>query len=384
MRWRHLLLAPVVGSTFLGGCGGNSGQFTAPSAPTVARSQKAEPPAPDPAVPKANYLDQLPEQPADATIGEIAVRIKATVNGVPIFDEEVQANAYQFLLATNGMAEPERTRKRREIIKETTDALIEREILIQDAMARLKKAGPQVMAKLQEGADKEFDRRWVTSMKKGAQIKSDDELKELLRRQGLSFDMIRRQWTRQFIASEYLRQRVLSVLDKVGREQLMDYYEGHPEDFKQDDAVEWLDLFVSATAGKYPSREAARQMAEQIVARGKQNEDFAALVKQFDEGDSSFRNGAGIGKKRGEIQPVECEEHLFAMKAGDIGPIIESTNGFHVFKLMKREFAGKKPFDEEAQKDIRGKLRTAMYEIESKKIIEDLKRKAYIEYSHSR
>jgi len=58
-----------------------------------------------------------------------------------------------------------------------------------------------------------------------------------------------------------------------------------------------------------------------IVARGKQGEDFAALGKQFDDGDSSFRNGAGIGKKHGEIQPAECEEHLFAMKAGDIGTL---------------------------------------------------------------
>jgi len=44
-------------------------------------------------------------------------------------------------------------------------------------------------------------------------------LKEVLRKEGLSFEMIRRQWTRQFIASEYLRQRVMAVLDKIGHEQ---------------------------------------------------------------------------------------------------------------------------------------------------------------------
>jgi hypothetical protein len=379
MRWRHLLLAPVVGSTFLTGCGSGADQFTVPGGQPIARSQNGE----QPAQPKSrnNYLVDLPTQPGDATNGEVAVRIRATVNGVPIFEEEVQANAYQFLLAIQNLPEPNRSQKRREVIKETTDALIERELLIQDALARLKKGGPQIMAKLQEAADKEFDRRWVNSMKKGAGLKTDDELKDMLRRQGMSLDMIRRQWTRQFISSEYLRQRIMQTIEKIGREDLQEYYDTHPEEFKQDDAVEWLDLFIGSATGKYPTPDAARQMAEQIVGRAKQGEDFAAMCKQYDDGDSSLRNGAGIGKKRGEIRPVECEEPLFTMKAGDVGPIIETTNGYHVFKLMRRDFAGKKPFDDDAQKEIRNKLRSAMYERESKKIVEDLKRKAYIIYS---
>src|SRR5205823_1706925 len=108
------------------------------------------------------------------------------------------------------LAEPERSKKLREIFKDTLDQLIERELLIQDAQARLRKGGPAIMQKLQDAAEKEFDNRWVRSMKeRNANIKSDDDLKAFLRAQGLSFDMIRRQWTRQFIATEYLRNRVM-------------------------------------------------------------------------------------------------------------------------------------------------------------------------------
>jgi hypothetical protein len=378
MRWRKLLCSSVVGCTFLSGCMGDR-QETSPPAPAVVRPQKADPPAPPTA--RNNYLDVLPEQPEDAASGSVAARIRATVNDVPIFDEEVQANGYQFLESIKGLPEPERTKKRREIYKEVLDQLIERELLIQDAQARLKKAGPAVLQKLQDAAEKEFDRRWVKSMKSSTGMSTDDALKDFLRKQGLSLDMIRRQWTRQFISSEYLRNRVMAKLDKLGHEQMLEYYDAHADEFKQDDAVEWQDLFVSAAGGKYPSREAARQMAEQIVARLKSGEDFAALCKQHDDGDASFRNGAGIGKKRGEIQPPDCEEHLFSMKAGDVGPIIEGANGYHVFKLVKRDFAGKKPFDVETQKDIKGKLRAAMYEREAKTIVNDLKRRAVIEYS---
>ncbi len=377
---RHLLFLCLVSSAALAGCSAQ-GSRDVITPPPVARSQQADPPAPAKTRPKSNCLDALPEQPADAVSGEVAARIRATVNGSPIFDEEVHANAYQVLVAIDSLPEPERSQKRREVLKEVLDQLIERELLIQDAQARLKKAGPNVMKKLNEAADKEFDRRYITGMKKNFNLKSDDDVKDYLRQQGVSFEMVKRQWTQQFISQEYLKNRVLDMLNKIGHEQLVEYYETHADEFKQEDAVEWQDLFVSAASGKYATREAAKQVAEQIVARLRKGENILELCKQYDDGNAVNQEGAGIGRKRGEIQPPDCEEHLFSLRPGDVGPIIELSTGFHVFRLVKREYAGKKPFDEETQKDIHNKLRSAMYEREAKKIVADLKRHAVIEYA---
>src|SRR5262249_12722118 len=155
----------------------------------------------------------------EVTSGQVAARIRATVNGVPILDEEVQASAYQFLIYVSQLPEPEQTVKRREVLKEALDQLIERELIIQDAFARLAKAGPKTLEKIKDGANKEFDKRWVRQMKVGNHFTSDEELKESLRRAGLSLETIRRQWTRQYMATEYLRSRILPTLDKaVGRE----------------------------------------------------------------------------------------------------------------------------------------------------------------------
>jgi len=57
--------------------------------------------------PKNNYLDELPVQPDDATNGEVAVRIRATVNGVPIFEG---GSAGQRLSVPPGAPEPARAR----------------------------------------------------------------------------------------------------------------------------------------------------------------------------------------------------------------------------------------------------------------------------------
>jgi len=48
---------------------------------------------------------------------------------------------------------------------------------------------------------------------------------------------------------------------------------------------------------------------------------------------------------------------LFQMKDGQVGPLIELTNGFHVIKLVHRDHAGQQPFDEKTQTRIREKLR---------------------------
>ncbi len=381
MRWRRILLSSVVGCGVLGGCTSSAPkpESQIPLKQEVTRLQK-----PDPVRvrPRLNFLDQLPDQPADAVSGEVAARIRATVNGVPIFEEEVLTNAYQVRAALDALPEPERTRKRREVYKDILDSIIDRELLIQDAVARLKKAGSSVMAKLQDAAEKEFDRRWISSMKKGNNLKSDDQLKELLRAQGLSLEMIKRQWTRQFIATEYQRNVVMAKLDKIGHEQIQEYYDSHAEEFKIDDSIEWLDLFVGAANTRFKGREDAGRMAYQLVERLRHGEDFLTLAKQFDDGDSIIRQGAGIGHKHGEIQPPDCEPALFEMKPGDVG-ILEFPQGFHIFKLVKREFAGKKPCDIEVQKDIRNKLRSSMYEREVKKLVADLRRKAIIEYSRS-
>lgn len=378
MMWRRLCLVGVVGCAFLKtGCASDGPQL---EEECVARLQKPESPVPPRTRP--NYLDMLPDQPDGAATGEVAARIRATVNGVPIFDEEVQANAFQFIAMTAGLPEPERTRKRREIYKEVLDQLIDRELLLQDAATRLKKGASSVMGKMQEGAEKEFDRRWVRSMKdRNPAIKSDDDLKDFLRAQGLSLEMVRRQWTRQFICTEYLRNR--AGIPRVTREDMLDYYEQHPEEFKRDDSVDWQDIFLSSVAGgKYKSQEEARKVAEQIVARARGGEDFVALCKQFDDGNYHSQNGTGDGHKRGEIQPPDCEEPLFRMKPGDVG-LLEIGTGFHVYKLVKRDLAGRRPFDEEAQELIQRKLRGAKFELEVKNIVAELRKKALIDYSRS-
>ena len=350
-------------------------QTSRDDAPTVARSQKPEG---DPF--KAPEAPPLPQaMPADLLTGQPAARIGATVNKAVILNEEILAAAYQGLTAARDLSEPERTQRRAEIWNQALTQIIEREVVLQDAFGKLEKAGGKKnLQRLQQDAADQFDKTVLRTWMKAANIKTDDEFRDFLKSQGVSLEMLRRQWERNFMAMEYLRMRVHPFTEEVGPKQILDYYDKHPEEFRRPDAVQWQDLFVLSE--KYPSKQEARRFAEQLAERARAGEDFVKLAEQFDNGDSSFRHAEGIGAKRGEIRPPEVENVLFQLKDGETA-VVELDRGFHVVRVVKRDYEGTTEFNEKIQKQIKDKLAAEIGQLEMRRIVNTLKHDAVIVYS---
>jgi parvulin-like peptidyl-prolyl isomerase len=326
----------------------------------------------------AGFLQKSPESLPDKGNGEVVAAIRATVNGAPILDQEVLAASLSMLQDTRSMAEPERSLRAREIKNRVLDLLVEREVVLQDANSRFGKGpGVKFLEKLKEAAEKEFDRQVVRKAKTAYNLKTDDDLKKFLANQGLSLDSLRRQFQRQFMYQQYLQFLVGPKMDRIGHEAIFEYYRGHPEEFQSQDSVQWQDIFI-ATA-RFPSREAARQFAEGLRRRAKAGEDFAALARQHDMGTSSYQGGEGIGRRRGEVRPREVEPFLFQMHDGDVSELVELETGFHLVRVVKREYAGQMGFNEKTQEAIRDKLKNEVFSREAKSIVADMVRAATIE-----
>lgn len=399
MNWHCLTLAAIV---TIVGCAADQGSVTAQSVaemqPTTVRSQQPDndtsgpggrrgprrdaggKPTPYENPPEAVATLDTPQVPLKIE-GEIAAKARAIVNGEPILDAELRQVTLQALIMTERLPEPERSARRKEIVRTELEKLIEREIILSDALARLgKRAG--AIDKLKEAAGKEFDKQ-VRSMKErarqqGFKCDTEEDFAALLESQGMSVDAMRRQSERSFMAMEYMRHRIFTTIERLGHKDIRQYYEEHPGEFQSEDRVKWQDIFIAIP--KYPSPTEARKRAEEIAARAAKGEDFIALGKQYDDGDSSiYRQGAGLGSKRGEIRPPEVEEMLFRMREGDIGPVVETFNGFHIIKLVDREYAGLHPFDEKTQSDIKKKLQSLIADREYKRLVEELKRKSTVQ-----
>ena len=104
-----------------------------------------------------------------------------------------------------------------------------------------------------------------------------------------------------------------------------------------------------------------------------------ALCRKYDDGTSADQQAVGKGSRRGEIRPFDVENYLFHMTNGQIGPIVELREGFHIIRLVQREQAGLRPFDARVEEAVRDKIRNEVYAREKKRFVEELKKKSHVE-----
>jgi peptidyl-prolyl cis-trans isomerase C len=340
-----------------------------PNPAAVTRSQKPE-----------SLLDTPPEVGGDLKAVQVCASIRATVNGKAILNEEVRESCFATLqqAQVESATAEERTARQKQILTNTLELLVERELLLQDALGKLKNPqGQKFLEKIREVSNREFD-RWLRNLKTQLDLKSDEEVKDWLHAQGLSIESMRKHKANQYIAEEYLRQMVMPFVDRIGHEEIVEYYRQHPEEFQVSDSVKWQDLFVDA--GQHASRAEAKQVALQLVKRIRAGEDFLKLAELYDRG-FPFTHADGNGQKRGQIRPPEVEHALFTMRDNDV-TIVEMPTGFHIVRMVKRTYAGRMPLDDRLQNQIRDKLRNEVGMREQKRFLSQLKTKATIEYSH--
>lgn len=324
---------------------------------------------------------QQPEvQPTAGTTavntGQVAVRLRAMVNQTPILDDEVREAMAQYVGELLQTPEGLRPQKQQQIYERELQRLIDRELVLEEAKRRVENIGKgDIMVKLQKEADKEADKQ-LREIKGRVQAKSDDEFKAMLKAQGLSESGMRRQFQHNFMMIEYVRQIIYPTVERIGLQQVRDYYDLHPDEFRSDDKVVWQDIFIDAS--RFASPAAGRQHAGQVLAAARAGQDFPTLVKQFDHGDARLRNGTGIGQAHGEIVPTQVEPVVWNLRPGEVGPLVDLGFGFHIVRVAERQYAGMKPFDAACQSEIKKKLTGVVADREYKRMVDELKKKATV------
>jgi hypothetical protein len=92
--------------------------------------------------------------------------------------------------------------------------------------------------------------------------------------------------------------------------------------------------------GPAPDKAQKRQLAEQVLARIKNNEDFGELAKQFSDDPGSKPKGGDMGMTERFRFVKEFEDAAWKLQPGQVSEIVETEFGFHIIKVIEREPAG--------------------------------------------
>jgi parvulin-like peptidyl-prolyl isomerase len=191
----------------------------------------------------------------------------------------------------------------------------ERKLLMEAATAAKKSVAPE---EVQKALEAQYTRAG-----------SEAQYLELLKTNGVSLDYVKKSITEDLTIGKYLDAAMAGSV-KVTEAEVQKAY--------QEDKTASVRHILLLTQGKSAAEKAeARKKIEDILARAKKGEDFAALAKQFSEDPGSKESGGlyadfGRGKM---VKPFE--DAAFSVPVGEISGVVETAYGYHILKVEGRK-----------------------------------------------
>jgi peptidyl-prolyl cis-trans isomerase C len=243
------------------------------------------------------------------------------------------------------------------------EGLIEKELLYQESQKAGVKAAPDVV----DNQLNEIKKRFPDN-KTYEKTLTDMGLTEAGLRSRIEKEQSIREWIEK------------SISDKItlSEEETKAYYDGHPEMFIQPESVRALHILIKVDPkGGDKEKAAARKKIEEIQKKLKEGGDFEALAKEFSDDPSRDKGGdLGYFTKGRMVKPFE--EAAFALPVGQVSPIVETTYGYHLIKVLDRKPESKTSY-EDARERIQQVLRNEKVRTQLRTHIDDLKAKADVE-----
>ncbi len=128
--------------------------------------------------------------------------------------------------------------------------------------------------------------------------------------------------------------------------ELQAYYTKHIDLYQVPDRVH-VEHILFMTVGKTSAEIAEiKKKAEKVLDLVKHGGDFAKLAKQYSEDPGSKDKGGDLGWiLKGQTVP-EFQQVAFSLPVGQVSGLVQTQYGFHIIKVLGKETAHTKSFDE--------------------------------------
>jgi peptidyl-prolyl cis-trans isomerase SurA len=261
-------------------------------------------------------------------------RVVAIVGEQPVLWTEVLTAINQ--RRAQGLQVPPDSAGQTALAKSVLNDLVDEEILVQKAK-ELKLEVTE--AEITSAADRQI--KTVRS-----QFKSDEEYRTELRNAGLGtaeeyrkglIDQYRRQNLQQKAFAE-LRKRAKPA--NVTEEEVTAAFERSRSDLQKRPATVTFRQIIVAPKASAPAKAKAKARADSLLAEIKKGGDFELIAKRESMDPGTKQLGGDLGwNRRGSGLVPEFEQMMFALRPGDVSPVIETAFGYHIIRVDRVQSA---------------------------------------------
>lgn len=196
--------------------------------------------------------------------------------------------------------------------------------------------------------DEEIDEA-LTQLK--GSLPPEVKLEEYLKTIGLTEKDLCESVGKNLRIKKLIEQQVADIAGPSDKE-IATFYAENAEKFQVPESVEARHILIAVKpeddeAAKAQKKVKAEKIREQLVE--KKGENFAAIAAEVSDCPSKSKGGMLGVFGRGQTVPA-FEEVAFSQKIGEIGPVVETSFGYHVIEVLDRKKAREAPLSEMSER----------------------------------
>jgi peptidyl-prolyl cis-trans isomerase SurA len=217
----------------------------------------------------------------------------------------------------------------------------------------------------------------IADLMKKMNVKTEVELEQTFRRQGVTMDSIKKR-VRDQLAVERVRRRRVTMRVTVTEQEIDRYLEQNREKLETGLTFEARHiLFIPDPNRGEDGWEDARRRASDVYEKIVAGAEFADLAKEYSQ-DGSGKDGGALGVlKRGELA-ADIEKAILDLSPGETSAPFRSQVGYHLFKLDSKERLGGEGLGQ-ARNQIRDILLREKYAARLKEWMTEIRQRAIID-----
>lgn len=297
--------------------------------------------------------------------------VVATVNGQPVFLDDVLGGLRPMIETRDELRDEQRQYILTEQLRKRLPNYVEQEIVLQALNAKVPEDKREV---IRESLEPSFQ-KVVANIKQDKKLQSDEQLNELLSREGMTIDLLRETFLRAQMVNGYVA-TLASSPTTIDRQKLVAWYQSHINEYTPAERVRIAEIVVRFD--EHGGRPQAEKVMANVVTQLQTGRDFGDVASAMSDSLSAEKKGDMGWIERGSLADRELETLLFELPVGEVTRVQVRPDRFEVYKVINHTKAEPIQF-QDVQKEIEQLLIKQESETARAKVVEDLKARSTIQ-----